>query len=497
MMANKLSKWFFEFVKENYLSCIVFVISTIAFLLQHYFILSWDFSAYVINARYLFYNGTYFETIRPPLVPALLGIFLVFGIIGEYFFILFVSVLFFISSFKLSSFLFENLDELKVMKKEHFNLLFYLLSTSAFTLLFGLANGSELLGLILFEFFIIALISGKNSGIFLGLAFLTRYNFLIFFPLLFFNKNYKKILINIFSFFIIIFPWFLFNYFKFHNWFAGFVDAYVNNISSRQTIFQSINFYDLLLPVGFLLPFFVLGLLYFFKRISIFNKNYFKNNKIYIIFFVLTIAFVYSYFTIPLRQPRYLFNLILPVTFFSIVGIAFLINKFNKLKIPIIIALIFIFLFSFFILIYEYKENAVYDDKFYLASEDILKLNISNCEILSPHWVLISYFTENVYPLGLNDINKSLESKKIVLIFYDDPTFDDLFDLNQLNYSKFYETKDYVFFSDDTFEPENCAKKYISDETYVLDHCLIISEKFSGLGVSNFSYRICKLINKK
>ena len=50
-----------DFISKNPLISILFLVSNIFFILQHYIHLSWDFSAYILNARYLFYDGSYFQ----------------------------------------------------------------------------------------------------------------------------------------------------------------------------------------------------------------------------------------------------------------------------------------------------------------------------------------------------------------------------------------------------------------------------------------------------
>src|SRR3989344_4326049 len=123
-------------IKENPYIFSLFVISTSYFLYQHFTIISWDFSAYVLNAKYLFYHGDYFEVYRAPFAPLILGVFLVFGKISEYLFIIFVSVLFLFSNISLSNTLRKKIkisDENKIF----FNVLFYFFSLSSYVLFYS------------------------------------------------------------------------------------------------------------------------------------------------------------------------------------------------------------------------------------------------------------------------------------------------------------------------------------------------------------------------
>ena len=155
---------------------IVFLLSTLFFIWQHSAV-SWDFTVYADNARY-WSGGSYYEVSRPPLLPFIL--YPLNNAFSEYVFIIIASLLFLYSTVKLA-------DKLKISRE-----LFYLFSLSPMVLFFGLLNGTELLSLALLELFFVYVIEKKaRSGIFLGLACLARYNFLIFLSL-FGYTNYLR-----------------------------------------------------------------------------------------------------------------------------------------------------------------------------------------------------------------------------------------------------------------------------------------------------------------
>ena len=91
-----------SFFSKNPLVATLFAIVTIFFLTQHYFDFSWDFAAYIINAKYLFYGGNYFEVYRAPMISLILAPLLFLGKAAPYFYILLVSSLFLYSIKKLS-----------------------------------------------------------------------------------------------------------------------------------------------------------------------------------------------------------------------------------------------------------------------------------------------------------------------------------------------------------------------------------------------------------
>lgn len=156
--------------KANKLNIVLFF-ATAFFLLGHFLYQGWDFSAYVLNAQYMFSDGNYFELYRAPLTSVLLGVFSFLGWKGaEYTYILFCSILFFFSSILLT----------RNLKLDEFY--FYLFSVNGFVLLFGLIEGTELLALALLELFLVFLIKNKwYAGAFLGLVCLTRYPLVVFF----------------------------------------------------------------------------------------------------------------------------------------------------------------------------------------------------------------------------------------------------------------------------------------------------------------------------
>jgi len=113
-LLNKLK----NFILGNLVLFLLFVFSTIFFLIQHYFYLGWDFSAYVLNAEHFFYSGLYFEVYRAPLISLILGLFLFLGKFSESIYILIVSILFLFSTLKLSDSLYQKYFYKYRIKKE-------------------------------------------------------------------------------------------------------------------------------------------------------------------------------------------------------------------------------------------------------------------------------------------------------------------------------------------------------------------------------------------
>ncbi len=481
-------------IKENKEVVALFLLSTIFFIFQHKFFLSWDFSAYLLNARYLFSGGTYFELYRAPVTPVILGIFLIFQKFGSYLYLLLASGLFFYGNVKLSNSLFSTY--LKSRKNKRFlRFLFYFFSLSGFVLLYGTYAGTELLGLAFFELFLAGIINKKISGHYLGLAMLIRYNFLIFFPFLLFSKDYKKIIKNILTFMLILFPWLLFNYLNFGNWFASIIDSYALNVYLRTSLTQPFDVLEILKMMGWFLPFFIIGLVASVKNLFKSKKN--LDNRFTVLFILIFVLMLIDVINIPFKVTRYLFNLSLPIAFFSAIGLFFLKERFKIPKRIIIRILFIVFLITVFALLLYFYSIRNYDDRFSNAAEDIVNLKIQECEILSPHWVHVTYYTENIYPLGENDINQSIRQNKIILIFKEDSTMDDLFNKSDIKkYPILLEKEKYIFLGKANVS-EDCPKKYIYNRPMINNHCEILSTKFVKIGIDKIMFDSCKLINNK
>jgi hypothetical protein len=454
--------------KKTAILYIVFILFTIFLIFQRQSGISWDFAAYTLNGKYLFHGGGYYETMRPPLAPLIIGIFLFLGYIGEYIFIIFVSCLFLYSIIKTSDTLKEKFNI--PFDKEETRLIFYMLSLSPFSIFYATKEGTEMLTLSLFMLFFVAIVNKKNSGLPLSLGFLSRYASLIYFPFLFINKNFKKIIFNLATFIIIISPWFIWNYLTFGNFFTGFVDGYVNNYYSRLEIIEPFKINQIIYIFNIILIPAAFGLIFKIKDI-LHNKSKEETIPFFVITAFLFIT-LYQFYNIPFKIDRYLYNLIFPLSSLSLISLSRLKNKMYK-DILIILLLIY-FLFSLLILSYSFQYNSDWKNRQESASTDIKNLGLENCTVLTPHWTPAYYYSENAYPLINQKLNESIERGYIILIFSEN-TFDDKFNQEEIKHLPLIiKREDYVILGESN--SSSCIKKSKFDETYVEDHCKVISE---------------------
>ena len=448
-----------KFFKENKLITFLFVFSTVFFIYQHSLGIYWDFASYSLNAQYLFSDGNYFEWLRTPLPSFLIGLFTFFIFpyqIAEYFYILFVSLLFLFSCIKFAKSF--GLDQT----------LFYTLILNPFLILTSFVAGAELLSFSFLLLFLSYLFSDKplcrvKSGVSYALACLSRYNCFPYVILIFFSKNIKKNIIFIILFFIIIIltlsPWLFFNYNKTGHILTSIGNSHALNIKYRNYMFQQPSVLHFLMVGNLLIPFFIFGL----KKFKFNRKNF-----IIVLVFIITLI---SYLTIPVKECRYLFNLILPLAYFSYLYIERIKNSkviFSVLSVSTISFLLILSLFGFSIGYLNPPKKEFYE------------INISqNCSFASNQWVPLNYlgYPSAPPPREQKIDNYINEGYRIVIYYGLEPDYS----TNMTFLRKFpviKETKDYIILG-------NVSKcKYIHkfDSTYL--------ERLNTITVNLYNYSI-------
>ncbi len=346
---------------------------------------NWDFIVYYLNGLYFLGKSHYFDIQRPPVLPLILGFFgSVFKNIGIVFILFYIllSALFFISLLKFS-------DRYQV----NFKIAIFVLLSSPIFLKYSLLIGTEILG---FSFLLLSLyyLDKKPiaSGLFMGLATLTRYTYLIFVPFLLLNKNIRKILISGLGFSVVWFPWLLYNWIYFNHPLYSFISSYALNVYFRE---NSINLLQLL---NFLNPLLVgISSLYiFFFFYSLIKKQYDHN---FIILNLLLVFSIISFISVPFKIERYM----LPVIFILslLIGNNIIVKKYYKTTMDK-----FIILFLSFILLFTIvQSNEVFS--FYNQFYSDIKVFDSEFNIsYSSDWVYHNLNGKVSYPLTSSCINK-------------------------------------------------------------------------------------------
>ena len=417
---------FLTFAKFSKLIFIFFIISTSFFIYQHSTSLSWDFNSYVLNGRYWFANGSYFELLRPPLMPLIISLFSFLGWrAAEFVFIILTSLSLMYSSIRLAKALTFN------------STVFYAISLNLSLLNMGLVNGTELLSLVFLELFISLLIENNSlSGFFLAFSVLSRYTSLALLPLVFLHLSIKKIFKSLLAFGATLSLWFFYNYYKSGNFFTSLADQYANNILYRGYLMQPIQLAHFLQVQNVLIPFFALGVLlalytsfkYFIssKKLKLSSLLGLVNKlKIEIIMFFLLFSSISSYYIVPIKSVRYLFNLVLPTFYFSYIGIIFLIKKYKKFKerkqheqVLLSVALIIFILNLSLVLIQLPQKEYETPEMYHSAINSLNHLNLSTCSVMSNSWIILSYLERPSLPFPRFElVNDSLAQGQILVFF--------------------------------------------------------------------------------
>ncbi|MBS3174482.1 hypothetical protein J4440_01240 [Candidatus Woesearchaeota archaeon] len=361
-MKTKLINFF---LNSRLFLLLTFLATNFFFIYQRLNNTGWDFAVYVMNAKYLINEGLYFEVLRPLFSSFIISFYgFIFGFkAAEFLYIISIASLHLYSCYAFC-------------KKFNFNLnIYYLLFLVPAYFILGVSIGTELLMLSLFQLYF-AFYDSAFSGIFLAFSFLTRYNGMLYFPFIL-GKDIKLIFKKAIYFIIPIVLFGLYYYFKFGNPFISFLDNYALNVYFRDYYRQAFNFVHLIYILGPLVLFTLFYFIFNFKKIKGFDY-------VMILFLLITL---YSYYSVPGKEARYLFNLLLPCVYFSYKFIA---NLKDIYKIFIIFFYILLFVLSFSSVIVFY--DLIYKD--YTKDSYLAAVNMTNdgCMVSSNAWVLMNYY---------------------------------------------------------------------------------------------------------
>ncbi len=278
---------------------IVYVLSTSLMVFQHLSGWSWDFLVYSMNGEYMFQNGMFMEWLRPPVASFLLGLpqLLVSQPVAEVVFVIAVSTFFLYSA-------------LRVSRSYELNFTyFYLLLMMPATIFYGTVNGTEMLSLA-FAMLFFAELQKSRTGVWLGLTFLTRYNYGALIPLVLVQRDLKKSVKTLLVSAVPVSLWLLYNYLETGHPLKSFANYLGLNVLRRSA-------HDPLNPINFLiigLPVSIILLLYVKQR----YRNLIDINSDQFIFmagFAALSALLYA--ISGLKPLRYLYPMVLPVAFFA------------------------------------------------------------------------------------------------------------------------------------------------------------------------------------
>lgn len=326
----------------------------------------WDSSVYIGMAKYLFSFGSagLWEPARPVFLPLIIG----------FFWRLFPSAIVFFSRLLSLAFSLASICLVYLIAGKYFNrqIAFFssiLFSFSSVFFFFTFRVYTEIPAVFFSLFALYLLIHHKPllSGVFIGLAFLTKFPagiFLVAFVLpLLLKKDIRSSAFIIAGFFIPLVPYFVFNHFMYGSFFFPLIQASriirqvvgCNILRPQPWFFYIVQ----ILKDNLLNVFAVLGLVIIFKR---------EDCTLLLSFLLPFLYFTY----LPCRDVRYLILFIPFVSIFSAVGLVHIHSKF-KFKSVFTFFVVFFSLFSAI----DYYESDRYESDLplgftsYLADKDV------------------------------------------------------------------------------------------------------------------------------
>lgn len=358
-MKNRTLRQLSDFCKNNRLIVIAFALTTLWFIIQHATGLSWDFSVYVLNARYFWGDSLYFDWGASPFAAVLLAAAGA-GPVAEYAYIVFVSLLWLFACMRLA-------DAWGIDRT-----IFYVICLNPAVLILGLRNGTELLALAFLALFLSEYFAGKGRGAFaLGLSAISRWTYFVFLPLIFLSKNVRKIAIGVLLAAVAILPWFAYTWIATGGPLIGMAEATTAELVRQESFVQSFSLMDLLLIGNWMLPLAAVGF--------VLCKRKWKE----VVMLIVLVLGMLVYARTAIKDVRYMFTIILPLAYFSAMAL-----KQLKISRKMITALIAVNIAATLVVaaivpLYVFLEGR---QQFASALEDR-----DSCAMSSNAWVFMNY----------------------------------------------------------------------------------------------------------
>jgi hypothetical protein len=407
-MLNKLKD---IIIKRKYL---LIVLITAVFLIYFYSkFIFWDVSAYLAQAKYYLGMIKYHEPLRPPLLPLILIPFVwISNKLALAFFIIF--------TMGITIWVIEKYSNEFGFNKSVFTLL--LLNFATVSL--GFIAGPDFLALLFLMLFSYYLIYSNFGGLFLSLAILLRYNFVLLTPLIILpliierNKNgLKKSIYNFIFFCIPLILWFIYNKIKYGNFFTSILESYALNYTFRINVFnlsKTLSLNSIFINLNYIFIFFIVALiiLYLKRKNITFNKS---KSSIILNSLIIGIMGLYTHLKIPIIDSRFLLPITFPIILISAIGI----SKIKRDSILKNLKIILIILFTLSLI----STGVFYYSTMYnksLVNEELQELKTYDIDFVSNYWVYLDSIGYNTLfmPYNINFIKNDCLDKNCGIILF-------------------------------------------------------------------------------
>ena len=393
---NSLNKLLYKY--RYYIIAVYFFLSVAFFSIQFDLLRNWDMLVRILNSNYLFHNGNYFEPQRALLESFFIGIFsFLFGSYSVFAFIIFFTFLFFLAVYFFS----------RSFEVEYAILLSILLNP--FFLFYAIKNGSEL-PMYSFIIFFISFVKLKKpiAGVFLALAFVSKYDSLFMLPITLFliDRKYidsaKRIVLFLFFTMLALTPFFAYNIILYHDPIFTFLMSFAKNspsISSFQVPAYNYfyyGFYELLsvLPIIAIVIIFNRKIMQTIKR---------KKREFSILAMLIFLAFLVYFLASGLYVHGlgyYRFFLLVTI---SVTLALSLLTKKEMLLIAVIFFAISLIIAYHILLSQNFNVHTISNEVNSAKQLLLQKYGKDNCTVQSNDWVYLDYYgISATYIRGLN-----------------------------------------------------------------------------------------------
>ncbi len=304
------------------------------------------------------------EWLRPPLVATVLGVLqVVFPVrISEYVYIVLSSIAFFVSCYKLS---------------EEYDIWFdalYVFALSPFVIYTATLQGTELLYLTFITLFV-ADFDSSWSGLWMGLAFLTRYSGIVLIPIAFFQRKYVFVLVDRYVIrtgliaLLVVSPWLIFNYIELGHLLASPLNFYALNAVERASTSQ----FD---PISIIL---ISGISTIFALYYLWKGSI---DSIDIVLITLGVLTIVRQLSIDRKETRFLIELSLVAAVLAAKVFQEIDIKFDSKHLLTLIMISYIIIGGVYV-----SSNPLTDPSPYIAASD----DVGDCLSVSNEWVHLAY----------------------------------------------------------------------------------------------------------
>jgi len=257
----------------------------------------------------------------------------------------------------------------------------------------------------------------------------------MFFPLFLLDIDRKKLVFNLLLFVLTLLPWFGYNFYATGDMLTSMANSYALNIKARFYIKEPFTYAHLLQVSLFATPLVLFGVIKSIKSckssyssfwktpngkgLSLFDRifQFIKKERINFTFLLILAISLYQFNSISFKHIQYLFSMVLPVSYFSVIGVAPL-KKISKRFLKLTAVLILILNLFYLIVLdatYPYENDAKFNESIKLMQS----LGIAECRTLSNGWAILNYLKKNSEPFPREElVQKTVEEGNFILLFY-------------------------------------------------------------------------------